>query len=75
VVTAHEPGYRMATTAPFYFEVDGKKRVRQSAVEFLQEWLARSERSQVSESIDTAARRRAIERAKEFWQERLAQAE
>jgi hypothetical protein len=44
-------------------------------VEFFQEWLARSERSQVSESIDTAARRRAIERAKEFWQERLAQAE
>jgi hypothetical protein len=75
VVTAYEPGYRMATTAPYYFEAHGKKRVRQSAVKFFQEWLARSERLQVNESIDTPARRRAIERAKEFWQERLAVAE
>ncbi len=75
VVTAHEPGYRMATTAPFYFEVDGKRRTRRAAVEFFREWLERTERMKLSEGVNSASRQRAIERAKTFWQERLEQSE
>lgn len=43
VVTGNEDGYRMASTAPFYFEFDGKPRVSRKAIAFFQTWLERSE--------------------------------
>lgn len=42
VVTAHEDGYRYASTAPFYFEFEGKPRVSRKSVEFFQHWLEQS---------------------------------
>lgn len=67
VVTAHEDGYRYASTAPFYFEFEGKPRVSKKSVEFFQRWLESS-----IEAIDRdddqrlhyADRKRW---AKEFW--------
>lgn len=70
VVTAHEQGYRLATTAPFYFDFGGRNRIDRKAVEFFLEWLARIETSIADQGIDTAPRRRAMERAKTFWQEK-----
>jgi hypothetical protein len=38
VVTEHTKGYRLATTAPFYFVFDGKPRISREAVSFFQRW-------------------------------------
>ncbi|MCU0709677.1 MAG: hypothetical protein MUF23_15410 [Pirellula sp.] len=68
VVTSHEAGYRVATTAPFYFAFDGNKRISKKAVAFFREWLDRTEK--VTEgSVMTESRSRAIERARAFWSE------
>jgi hypothetical protein len=75
VVTANESGYRLATTAPFYFELDDRKRIQRKGVEFFQEWLERVERSTDSQANDSLARQRAVERAKVFWKERFAESD
>jgi hypothetical protein len=70
VVTEQENGYRLATTAPFYFEFDGQKRTDRKAVEFFQQWLARIESFRGEGSKTSQARDRAIQQAKEFWERR-----
>lgn len=67
VVTAHEDGYRYASTAPFYFEFEGKPRVSKKSVEFFQGWLERS-----IEAIDRDDDQRSHyadrkESARRFW--------
>jgi len=72
VVTEHEDSYRMATTAPFYFEFDGQPRVSRSAVQFFQDWL---DEIRVPLERNTAIHPSyltAIGRAKEFWNERAS---
>ena len=83
VVTSYEDSYRLATTAPFYFEFDGKPRIAKEAVGLFQEWLAASLTAidqDVQLQADTeaaAAYRRAGEQAMQFWRDRgeMAQAE
>ena len=74
VITEHEDGYRMATTAPFYYEVDGKPRISRRAVEFFQTWLARSVARIEQDETLAIEYRPSIERAKQFWTDRLEQA-
>ena len=67
VVTAQEDGYRYASTAPFYFEFEGKPRVSKKSVEFFQGWLERS-----IEAIDRDDEQRLHnadrkESARQFW--------
>jgi len=67
VVTAHDDGYRYASTAPFYFEFEGKPRVSKKSVEFFQGWLERS-----IEAIDRDDEQRLHyadrkESARQFW--------
>jgi hypothetical protein len=73
VVTSRDEGYRYATTAPFYFEIDGRRAIQRKAVEFFREWLRRVERSEEGQASDSPARRRAIERAKAFWEEKRSE--
>ncbi len=74
VITEHEEGYRMATTAPFYYEVDGKPRISRRAVEFFQAWLARSVARIEQDETLASDYRTSIERAQQFWADRLEQA-
>jgi hypothetical protein len=73
VVTSRDEGYRYATTAPFYFEIDGRRAIQRKAVEFFREWLRRVERSEEGQASDSPARRRAIERANAFWEEKRSE--
>ncbi|MCU0721377.1 MAG: hypothetical protein MUC83_16825 [Pirellula sp.] len=74
VVTSHDHLYRYATTAPFYFEFDGKSRISTKSVEFMINWLKRSVDS-ISKATDTdSTMKSTLESAEAFWQNRLEQA-
>ncbi|MBB3207594.1 hypothetical protein FHS27_003419 [Rhodopirellula rubra] len=75
VVTLHEDHFRAATTAPWYFEVDGERRVSRGGVEFFQKWLADYEEHLRSRrDLDLAKYAPFIRAARTFWQSRLDQA-
>lgn len=71
VVTEREFTYRIATTAPFYFEVDGKPRVSRRACEYFERWLdkAAQEIAQLDEPSRAAAAPYLVA-ARKFWQGR-----
>ncbi|WP_246112880.1 CehA/McbA family metallohydrolase domain-containing protein [Allorhodopirellula solitaria] len=72
VVTLYENHFRAATTAPWYFEVDGERRITRSSIEFFQNWLAEYEtylRSQPDADLNAYAP--FIRSARDFWQSRL----
>jgi len=71
VVTAHEDGYRLATTAPYYFEFDGQPRISKRAVAFFQEWLTRSEQAIANDPQRAADMAPMIEDARRFWADRM----
>ncbi len=73
VVTSHDHLYRFATTAPFYFEFDGKTRISTKSVEFMMDWLKRSSESILSQNKSDTQVRTILEAAEQFWQERLEQ--
>jgi hypothetical protein len=74
VVTEHEDSYRMATTAPFYFEFDSRPRISKSAVEFFQNWMNDS-RSQIAKDVELGASyQAALKNADQFWKARAEQA-
>jgi hypothetical protein len=74
VVTAHDHLYRFATTAPFYFEFDGKTRISSQSVEFMQAWLNRTaDFLSNNRSVDSATKA-TLESAEAFWQDRLEHA-
>jgi hypothetical protein len=83
VVTSYEDSYRLATTAPFYFEFDGKPRIAKEAVGLFQQWLTASltaieQDVQLQADAEVAtAYRRAGDQAVQFWRDRaeMAQAE
>ncbi len=71
VVTLYEDHFRAAMTAPWYFEVDGERRISRRSVEFFQTWLAEYEshlRSQPTADLNAYAP--FIRSAREFWQSR-----
>lgn len=72
VVTGHDQGYRLASTAPFYFEFDNQPRKSKAAVEFFETWLSRSidaikENKSLDESMEPL-----LEQTRRFWSDRLA---
>lgn len=72
VVTLYEDHFRAASTAPWYFEVDGDQRISRSSVEFFQTWLADYESHLRSQQTgDLQAYSPFIRAAREFWQSRL----
>ncbi len=70
VVTAHEKGYRLASTSPFYFVFDGKPHISKEAVQFMQGWLSNAEENiRSTEAIEEYSSW--IDRAQTFWGDRL----
>ena len=67
VVTAHEDGYRYASTAPFYFEFEGKPRVSKKSVQFFQGWLERSIGAIDRNDDQRSHYANRKESAREFW--------
>jgi hypothetical protein len=74
VVTAHDHLYRFATTAPFYFEFDGKARISSKSIEFMLAWLDRSVESMPKNRNVDSDMKATLESAKAFWRDRLEQA-
>ncbi|WP_404310666.1 CehA/McbA family metallohydrolase domain-containing protein [Neorhodopirellula lusitana] len=75
VVTLYEGHFRAATSAPWYFEVDGKPRISKRSVDFFQKWLADYEADLKSHrGRDLAAYAPFIRAARQFWQDRADQA-
>jgi hypothetical protein len=67
VITAHEKGYRLATTAPFYFVFDGKPRVSRRAVDFFEDWLAKSKVAIAAVPQELEQMSPWIANAEQFW--------
>jgi hypothetical protein len=76
VVTAREFSYRLATTAPFYFEIGGKPRISRQAVVYFQQWLAkaRGDMERLT-AADRQAQEPYLRSAEKFWQARLEQSQ
>lgn len=71
VVTQREETYRFASTAPYYFEVDGKARIERGACEMFLTWLE-SSIGEVSQSATTTSQAAwpYTKAALEFWRKR-----
>jgi hypothetical protein len=75
VVTQHEEHFRMATSAPWYFEVEGSPRISRKAVAFFGEWLSDCESELKKLPADELAKHVAgVTAARKFWSRRLAEA-
>jgi hypothetical protein len=74
VVTGFADSYRMATTAPYYFEFDQQPRISRAATSFFQAWLQQSLSELSSEPIQSTAVKSAWEQATEFWRLRAESA-
>lgn len=75
VVTQHESHYRMATSAPWFFEFDGKPRISRTAVNFFGQWLKDCEAELKKLPPNELAKHVAgVTRARKFWGERLMSA-
>jgi hypothetical protein len=74
VVTAHEKGYRLATTAPFYFEFDGKPRISKTACEFMLAWLKNAASDIKQNPKDWSNYSAPMIEAHRFWTEQIAKA-
>ncbi len=73
VVTEHTKGYRLATTAPFYFVFDGKPRISREAVSFFQRW-----QKGAIESINSSPEAKTkyepwVARSSQFWESKMAE--
>jgi hypothetical protein len=75
VVTQHESHYRMATSAPWYFEFDGKRRISRTAVQFFGQWLKDCETELKKLPRDELGKHiSGVTQARKFWGERLMSA-
>jgi hypothetical protein len=74
VITAHEEGYRYASTAPYYLEFNGQPRISKQAVQFFQDWLERSGRMDGGAGDVAEGRSEAFSNATRFWRDRLERA-
>ena len=69
VVTDREHTFRMATTAPYYVEIGGQRRVSRQAVAYFQAWLERAAEELAASSAETRqAAEPYVAAARQFWQ-------
>ena len=73
VVTEHTKGYRLATTAPFYFVFDSKPRISREAVSFFQRW-----QKGAIESINSSPEAKTkyepwVARSSQFWESKMSE--
>jgi hypothetical protein len=71
VVTARDFTYRLASTAPYYFELNGQNRIDPLAVEFFRNWLgkAREEIMQLPPAVQKL-HEPYLKSAERFWEAR-----
>jgi hypothetical protein len=80
VVTEHENSYRLATTAPFYFDFDNQPRVSRAAVQFFADWLEEStllienDNSIQSDPTVKATYKELADKARHFWSDQAKKA-
>ncbi len=68
--------YRMAISAPWYVDFDGKPRVSLAAVKFFQKWLdARAAMLEADKTLDPERVAQEVARARDFWNRRAAEAD
>ncbi len=72
VVTEHSKGYRLATTAPFYFVFNGSPRVSRKAVAFFQQWHTAAVESIKQSPELLNSYEPWIERSNQFWDRKLS---
>ncbi len=73
VVTAVDETYRIACTAPFYFQIGDRPRVSVAAVQFFQDWLEEAE--EAYQGRPNADQQKVyVEAAKRFWESRAQMA-
>ncbi|MCA9134041.1 MAG: hypothetical protein KDA45_12830 [Planctomycetales bacterium] len=71
VVTERDHTYRLASTAPYYFQIGDRPRVSRRAVRFFQAWLQQA--AEQIAALDPASRDAAepyLQAAQEFWRQR-----
>lgn len=73
VVTGKESTYRFATTAPFYFEFDGQRRVSRKGVRFFQSWLEDSAKK-LKKGPQAKEQESYLEMARSFWSDQESKA-
>ncbi|MDA8697626.1 hypothetical protein N9M41_04040 [Rhodopirellula sp.] len=75
VATLHEDHFRAALSAPWYIEFDSKPRITTDGVKFFQTWQAEYE-ARLAKLPSTDIQRHApyVIASRQFWSERLAQA-
>ncbi|MFG0287953.1 MAG: hypothetical protein ACF8CQ_07265 [Rhodopirellula sp. JB044] len=75
VVTLFEDHFRAATTAPWYFDIDGQRRVSRGSVEFFQKWLADYEQHLRSQrNVNLARYAPFIRAARTYWKTKFENA-
>jgi len=71
VITEREHTYRLAASAPYYFEVADKPRISRSAVEFFQQWLKDSiKKSETLDAKSVEAAKTYQAAAAKFWSQK-----
>jgi len=68
-VTNHPKTYRLASSGPFYVEIDGKRRISAASSQFFVDWL--KQRQQKIELDDPAAREEVMQYyrgAQSYWE-------
>ena len=72
-MTEREHTYRIATTAPYYFEIGDQPRISRRAVSFFSQWLEKTAELIAAEDPTTAAAAQPfLDSARKFWQQKLA---
>ncbi len=80
VVTEHENSYRLATTAPFYFDFENQPRVSRAAVQFFADWLEEStgliakDNSIQRDSATKSTYQELADKARLFWSDQAKKA-
>jgi hypothetical protein len=75
VVAKNDQTYRLATSAPFFFEVSGKKRISRAAVNFFQRWLGEAKQQiMLLPPEESTNHLPFLAAAEKFWSQREAQA-
>lgn len=74
-VTTHPKTFRFASTGPYYVEIGNKPRVSRASARFFLDWVnERMARLKLADSDQQAAVMHYHELARDFWQEKLQQA-
>ncbi|MCA9190532.1 MAG: hypothetical protein KDB03_02170 [Planctomycetales bacterium] len=75
VVTGRTHTYRIASTAPYYFQIAGQPRISRSAVALFQAWLqaCREDLNSESEELQTTSAP-FLKAAEDFWQQQFDRA-